>query len=142
MIIPDPQPCYQVSLKCSNVVEFEVKTFKNVYFFRFLTDVCERRNIPISAPLTVPRLLDKLLSALVEPNLVQPTFITHHPMVMSPLSRPSPTNPAIAERFELYAAGLEICNAYSELNDPEIQRRTLLAQVFTTVTMSAEQKVF
>lgn len=97
---------------------------------RFLLDICTRKEIPVSAPLTVPRLLDKLASALLEPNLVQPTFLINHPMIMSPLSKPSPGNPDIAERFELYAGGMELCNAYTELNDPEIQRKTLLTQVF------------
>ncbi|XP_023330626.1 lysine--tRNA ligase [Eurytemora carolleeae] len=96
--------------------------------FKFLLDICTRKEIPVSAPLTVPRLLDKLASALLEPNLVQPTFLINHPMIMSPLSKPSPGNPDIAERFELYAGGMELCNAYTELNDPEIQRKTLLTQ--------------
>ena len=102
---------------------------KFLKMFRFILDLCARKEIPISAPLTIPRLLDKLASALLEPNLIQPTFITNHPMIMSPLAKPCPANPDLAQRFELYAGGMELCNAYTELNDPEIQRKTLLAQV-------------
>jgi len=95
---------------------------------RFLSDLCERKDVRVVGPRTVPRLLDKLASAMVEPNLVQPTFLIHQPMIMSPLAKPCQDNHALAERFELYAAGLEVCNAYTELNDPEIQRKTLQAQ--------------
>ena len=62
-------------------------------------------------------------------------------MIMSPLSKPSPGNPDIAERFELYAGGMELCNAYTELNDPEIQRKTLLTQVFNSFNNREYQKV-
>ena len=59
-------------------------------------------------------------------------------MIMSPLSKPSPGNPDIAERFELYAGGMELCNAYTELNDPEIQRTTLLTQVFNNFHLNVD----
>ena len=54
----------------------------------------------------------------VEPGLIQPTFITDFPKPISPLSKASPSNPAVAERFELYIAGMEVANGFSELNDP------------------------
>ena len=60
----------------------------------------------------------ELFEAHVEPGLVQPTFITDFPKPISPLSKASPSNPAVAERFELYIAGMEIANGISELNDP------------------------
>ncbi|HSE20905.1 MAG TPA: amino acid--tRNA ligase-related protein, partial [Pyrinomonadaceae bacterium] len=59
-----------------------------------------------------------LFEAHVEQGLVQPTFITDFPKPISPLSKASPANPAVAERFELYIAGMEIANGFSELNDP------------------------
>jgi lysyl-tRNA synthetase class 2 len=62
-----------------------------------------------------------LFEVLVEPNLKQPTFITDFPKPISPLSKASPVNPAIAERFELFMAGMECANGFSELNDPEEQ---------------------
>jgi lysyl-tRNA synthetase class 2 len=57
----------------------------------------------------------------IEPSLTQPTFITDFPKAVSPLSKASPDNPAIAERFELYVAGMEVANGFSELNDPAEQ---------------------
>ena len=65
---------------------------------------------------------DKLFSAFVQPELIQPTFVIDFPRETSPLTRPKRGNPRLVERFELFIAGLEIANSYSELNDPVIQR--------------------
>jgi lysyl-tRNA synthetase, class II len=65
----------------------------------------------------------------VEPNLIQPTFITDFPKPISPLSKASPCDPAVAERFELYIAGMEIANGFSELNDPVEQWERFMDQV-------------
>jgi lysyl-tRNA synthetase class 2 len=74
------------------------------------------------------RLIDKLLSALVEPHLVQPTFVLDYPEEMSPLAKSKPGAPGYVERFEAFAFGMEIANAYSELNDPQVQRERFEAQ--------------
>ena len=74
------------------------------------------------------RLVDKLLSVFVEPHLIQPTFITDYPEEMSPLAKPKPDVQGYVERFEGYAAGMEIANSYTELNDPELQRQRFMAQ--------------
>lgn len=66
---------------------------------------------------------EKLFDALVQPKLVQPTFAIDYPTETSPLTRPKRGNPKLVERFELFACGLELANAYSELNNPVIQRR-------------------
>ena len=71
-------------------------------------------------------LLDALFKAVVEPHLVQPTIVLDHPYELSPLAKPKrggPAHPRLAERFELFVAGREIANAFSELNDPLEQRR-------------------
>ena len=68
-------------------------------------------------------LVDDLFSAHVEPTLVQPTFVTHHPTALSPLAKRSSEDPRVVERFELFAGGMEIANAFSELNDPDDQRQ-------------------
>ncbi len=65
----------------------------------------------------------------VEPTLIQPTFIYDHPTETSPLSKQKPDDPAFVERFELYIAGMEIANAYTELNDPQEQRRRFEMQL-------------
>ena len=68
------------------------------------------------------RLIDKLVSTYIEPNLIQPTFLLDYPAVMSPLAKGKPDQPGYVERFEAFAAGMEIANAYTELNDPAVQR--------------------
>ncbi|HEX8290465.1 MAG TPA: lysine--tRNA ligase [Pyrinomonadaceae bacterium] len=65
--------------------------------------------------------LTNLFEVVAEPRLIQPTFITDFPKVVSPLSKASPDDPAVAERFELYVAGMEVANGFSELNDPAEQ---------------------
>jgi lysyl-tRNA synthetase class 2 len=62
--------------------------------------------------------LVELFEAKVESGIVQPTFITEFPKPISPLSKASPSDPSVAERFELYIAGMEVANGFSELNDP------------------------
>ena len=72
---------------------------------------------------------NKLFEATVEDRLDQPIFVTEYPAALCPLTRRKSDNPAIALRFEAMVAGMEIANAYTELNDPEAQRENLSAQV-------------
>lgn len=74
------------------------------------------------------RLIDKLLSTFIEPNLIQPTFVMDYPAEMSPLAKPKPGDPRYVERFEGFVGGMEIANAYTELNDPLLQRQRFLEQ--------------
>ena len=73
-------------------------------------------------------LLDKLVSAAVEPHIVQPAFLVDYPVEMSPLAKQKRGEPRLVERFEGFVAGMELCNAFTELNDPNEQRRRLEAQ--------------
>ncbi len=82
---------------------------------------------PGEAP-TWAKLVDDLFSAHVEPGLVQPTFVTDYPWELSPLAKRSAEEPRLVERFEPFLAGMEIGNAFSELNDPDDQRQRLEAQ--------------
>ncbi|MFH1288850.1 MAG: lysine--tRNA ligase [bacterium] len=75
------------------------------------------------------KLKNKIFEKLVEPNLIQPTFITDYPIEFSPLAKNRDDNPAIAERFELFIGGQELGNAYSEQNDPIEQRKKLEEQL-------------
>jgi lysyl-tRNA synthetase class 2 len=74
------------------------------------------------------RLIDKLVSVFVEPRLVQPTFLLDYPEEMSPLAKAKPGSPGYVERFEAFAAGMELANSYTELNDPWVQRQRLESQ--------------
>jgi lysyl-tRNA synthetase class 2 len=76
---------------------------------------------PGDAP-TWGQLVDRLFSERVEPHLVQPTFLTDYPVELSPLAKRSAQDPRLVERFELFVAGMELANAFSELNDPDDQR--------------------
>ena len=72
--------------------------------------------------------MDLLSSELVEPNLIQPTFLTDYPIELSPLAKIHRDDPRLTERFELFIKGLEFGNGFSELNDPDDQRRRFQAQ--------------
>ena len=79
--------------------------------------------IDVSQQMSWPGLMDKLISSRVEDALIQPCFLVDYPVEMSPLAKAKPDNPRLVERFEGFAAGMEICNAFTELNDPVDQRR-------------------
>jgi lysyl-tRNA synthetase class 2 len=74
------------------------------------------------------KLIDQLFGEFVEPRLLQPTFVVDFPIEISPLAKPKRGDPSLAERFELFIRGKELANAFSELNDPEDQRRRFEAQ--------------
>jgi lysyl-tRNA synthetase class 2 len=78
--------------------------------------------------LTWPELVDDLFSKVVEPTLVQPTFVIDFPKEISPLAKDHRSEPGLVERFEAFAGGMELANAFSELNDPDEQRARFEAQ--------------
>ncbi|MBW1980584.1 MAG: lysine--tRNA ligase [Deltaproteobacteria bacterium] len=75
------------------------------------------------------KIITKLFDVLVEPKLIQPTFITHYPVEVSPLARRNVADPSVVDRFELFIGGREIANGFSELNDPDDQRTRFMQQV-------------
>ncbi|MEM5787037.1 MAG: lysine--tRNA ligase, partial [Syntrophobacteraceae bacterium] len=75
------------------------------------------------------KLLTKIFDEVVEPRLIQPTFIYQYPLEVSPLSRKTEGNPAFVDRFELFICGREMANAFSELNDPRDQRERFTSQL-------------
>nr|CAH7761012.1 unnamed protein product [Callosobruchus chinensis] len=90
---------------------------------KFLSDLCIKHNVECPPPRTSARLLDKLVGEFIEEKCVNPAFITEHPQVMSPLAKWHRSIPGLTERFELFVMKKEVCNAYTELNDPMVQRQ-------------------
>jgi len=87
-----------------------------------LEQICKTKGVECPPPRTTARLLDKLVGDFLEETCINPTFITEHPQIMSPLAKWHRTEPGITERFELFVMKKEVCNAYTELNDPAVQR--------------------
>ena len=94
-----------------------------------LRAACDERAIHTGNAWGVGKLLTELFEATAEEHLVQPTFITHYPTEVSPLSRRNDANPEVTDRFELFVCGREIANGFSELNDPEDQAERFRMQV-------------
>jgi lysyl-tRNA synthetase class 2 len=91
--------------------------------------LCKQHGIEITAAMGKGKLIDELFSELVQPELIQPTFVMDFPLEMSPLCKKHRDDDRLTERFELYVAGFEVGNAYSELNDPIDQRERFEDQV-------------
>ena len=85
-----------------------------------------------------PRIVDELLKTFVRPNLIQPTFLIDYPVELSPLAKRSPANPRLVERFQPFIAGVEMGNAYTELNDPMDQLQRFLEQAQDRAAGDAE----
>jgi lysyl-tRNA synthetase class 2 len=103
----------------SNVLELDTQA---------LAAAAEQAGVPKVESLSRPKLLDELFQAHVESRIDTPTFVVDYPLELSPLAKPKRGNPALTERFELFARGKELANAFSELNDPLDQRRRFEAQ--------------
>jgi lysyl-tRNA synthetase class 2 len=87
-----------------------------------LDKICAVKGVDCSSPRTAARLLDKLVGEYLEEQCINPAFICEHPQVMSPLAKWHRTIPGLTERFEMFVMKKEVCNAYTELNDPAVQR--------------------
>ncbi len=103
-------------------------------FFRFpdadsLRAEMRKLDIEVDPKKDRGRLIDELLSTFVEPKLIQPTFLMDYPVEMSPLAKKKPGDERLVERFEAFAGGMEIANAFTELNDPIEQRRRFEKQL-------------
>jgi len=96
-----------------------------------VADLARRHGIEPRKGMGRDKILDALFGELVEPGLIQPTFVMDHPKELSPLAKAHRATPGLVERFELFCAGFEVANSFSELNDPLEQRRRF-----------EEQKVF
>lgn len=100
--------------------------------------VLRRLGLPTENEPTVGGIIEKLHEKYTQPTLIQPTFITDFPTETSPLAKKVPTNPALTRRFEIYMAGAELGNAFSEINDPLDQRERFAEQAKMRASGDAE----
>jgi lysyl-tRNA synthetase, class II len=84
------------------------------------------KNLKPKPNLTRGKLIDAMIGDFLEPNLIQPTFLYNYPRDISPLAKSKPNNSSIVERFEGFVGGMELCNAFTELNDPLDQEQRFL----------------
>jgi len=94
-----------------------------------LRDTCKKLHVPMDATMGKGKLIDQIFGEKCEPNLIQPTFITDYPVEMSPLAKKHRSIPGLVERFEAICNRKEICNSFSELNDPIDQRERFEEQL-------------
>jgi lysyl-tRNA synthetase class 2 len=94
-----------------------------------LRDTCRKLHVPMDGTMGKAKLIDQIFGEKCEPNLIQPTFITDYPIEMSPLAKKHRSKPGLVERFEAICNRKEICNAFSELNDPIDQRQRFEGQL-------------
>jgi lysyl-tRNA synthetase, class II len=87
----------------------------------YMSAIMLRYNIPLPSVRTAAKMFDKLIDYFITDRVVEPTFVTDHPLFMSPLALERRDRPGLSARFELFINGTEYCNAYSELNDPQEQ---------------------
>ncbi|CAM6101399.1 unnamed protein product [Calypogeia fissa] len=96
---------------------------------QYLRQQVLKHEVKCPPPLTTTRLLDKLVGHFLEETCISPTFIINHPQLMSPLAKWHRSKPGLTERFELFVSKHEVCNAYTELNDPVVQRERFKDQL-------------
>jgi lysyl-tRNA synthetase class 2 len=94
-----------------------------------LRDAAQAHGIELGPEMGKAKIIDEIFGAKVEPNLIQPTFIMDYPVEMSPLAKSHRSKPGFVERFEAICNGKELCNAFSELNDPIDQRQRFQEQL-------------
>lgn len=94
-----------------------------------LRNTCKQLHVPMDDTMGKGKLIDQIFGEKCEPNLIQPTYITDYPLEMSPLAKKHRSKPGLVERFEAICNRKEICNAFSELNDPIDQRQRFEEQL-------------
>ncbi len=111
------------------VLEYTGKDFSGVTELEDARAIAKELKVAIEPSFGIGKIINACFEEYVEDKLIQPTFITGHPKEISPLAKSNPDNPEITDRFEGYIYGREICNGFTELNDPIDQRERFLKQV-------------
>ena len=111
------------------VKEYSGKDFTNVTDLDEARAIAKELNVAVEPSFGIGKIINACFEEYVEDKLIQPTFITGHPKEISPLAKSNPENPEITDRFEAYIYGREICNGFTELNDPIDQKERFLKQV-------------
>ena len=111
------------------VKEYSGKDFANVTDLEEARAIAKELNVAVEPSFGIGKIINACFEEYVEDKLIQPTFITGHPKEISPLAKSNPENPEITDRFEAYIYGREICNGFTELNDPIDQKERFLKQV-------------
>lgn len=111
------------------VKEYSGKDFTNVTDLEKARAIAKELNVAVEPSFGIGKIINACFEEYVEDKLIQPTFITGHPKEISPLAKSNPENPEITDRFEAYIYGREICNGFTELNDPIDQKERFLKQV-------------
>jgi lysyl-tRNA synthetase class 2 len=111
-----------------------VQQFSGIDFVQYpkadlLRDRMQEMGMAVDPKKNWAKLVDELVATYVEPNLIQPCFMVDYPVSLSPLAKTKPDNPRVVERFEGFAGGIEIANAFTELNDPLEQRERFVEQL-------------
>ncbi|XP_077977930.1 lysine--tRNA ligase-like isoform X2 [Glandiceps talaboti] len=120
-MIPDLEKALGMKLPAADTYDSEATN-------KILDDICVKNEVECTPPRSTARLLDKLVGELLEPTCINPTFILDHPQIMSPLAKWHRSIKGLTERFELFVCKKEVVNAYTELNDPVVQREMFAGQ--------------
>lgn len=111
------------------VKEYSGKDFTNVTDLEEARAIAKELNVAVEPSFGIGKIINACFEEYVEDKLIQPTFITGHPKEISPLAKSNPEKPEITDRFEAYIYGRELCNGFTELNDPIDQKERFLKQV-------------
>lgn len=109
-------------------VDLNPSNIESLETLDLLMSIADKRGYVIDEPKTFSRVLAKFMDEIIEPKCINPTFVTGFPIATSPLAKDDRERAGLTERFELFVNGKELCNAYTELNIPSVQRQRFLMQ--------------
>ena len=143
--LSQPFVCWDVMDKLEKVIgneicdtSFRLPTLDSPDLESQYKELVDRLQLKMTPPYTINRMIDKLIGHYVEPLCIQPTFLTNHPQIMSPLAKPHRDLKHKTERFELFIGCMEFVNSYTELNDP-VQQKNIFTEVMKQKTSGDDE---